>query len=187
MKNKENQRIALTKRLLKEHLLRLMTEKSLQKITVSELCNSAEINRSTFYNHYSCPSDILKEIEYEIFSDLDEIWQKENGNQNWTLDKRVEALCSYLQQRKDLIKILFNDCDTDSEFAILLFKASHVESILEQMYPFAKDENSRKLMFTFITHGTFYMIKQWIVEEIPRTPKEMGELAYQVATQGWEK
>ena len=48
MEAKENQRITLTKRLLKESLVRLMEAKSLQKISVSELCKDAGINRATF-------------------------------------------------------------------------------------------------------------------------------------------
>ena len=53
MEKNENQRIKLTKRLLKESLLKLLTEKNIKKISVSELCQTAGINRSTFYNHYN--------------------------------------------------------------------------------------------------------------------------------------
>lgn len=58
MNTGENQRIKLTKR-----LLRLLAKKDIQHITVSELCDGAEINRSTLYNHYVCPVDALAEIE----------------------------------------------------------------------------------------------------------------------------
>lgn len=78
MKTKENQRVALTKRLLKETLLVLMEEKNIQNITIVELCNMAEINRSTFYNHYGCPADVLLDIENSVVNDLDEIWTKED-------------------------------------------------------------------------------------------------------------
>ncbi|MGM9662184.1 MAG: hypothetical protein ACI3WR_03725, partial [Oscillospiraceae bacterium] len=29
-------------------------------------------------------------------------------------------------------------------------------------------------------------IRQWLLEDIPKTPKEMGELIYLAATRGWE-
>lgn len=38
MNRQENQRVALTKRLLKEQLTTLLQKKSIQKITVVELC-----------------------------------------------------------------------------------------------------------------------------------------------------
>ena len=44
-------RRTLTKRLIREALLELLKTKSIQKISVRELCDAAGINRTTFYNH----------------------------------------------------------------------------------------------------------------------------------------
>ena len=45
----ENQRIRLSKTMLKNALIRLLANKSIDKITVYELCAEAQINRTTFY------------------------------------------------------------------------------------------------------------------------------------------
>lgn len=186
MKEKENQRIALTKRLLKENLLLLMSEKSIQNITIRELCDAAGINRSTFYNHYGCPADILNEIENSVITDLEEIWKANGAGQNWPLNKRIEALCTYLLENRSLSKLLFRDSDTNSEFAALLLNASHVLATYDQVFSYVKDPDSKRLMFTFLTNGAYHVIRQWLLEDIPKTPKEMGDLVYLVATQGWE-
>jgi len=55
MEHRENQRVQLTKRLLKEALMKLLEEKPLEQINVSELCRVADINRATFYKHYAIP------------------------------------------------------------------------------------------------------------------------------------
>lgn len=187
MKQKGNQRIALTKRLLKENLLRLMEKKNIQTITVSELCQASEINRSTFYNHYGCPEDVLKEIEMDIITDLVQIWQKNGEGKSWPINKRVEALCAYLRDRKKLSKLLLRDSDTHSEFAALLLQSAHVRSIYDQTFAYVKDQESRQLMITFLSNGTYHMIRQWILEDIPKSPKEMGDLVCMMATQGWDK
>lgn len=186
MKEKENQRITLTKRLLKENLLLLMSEKSIQNITIRELCDAARINRSTFYNHYGCPADILNEIENSVITDLEEIWKANGAGQNWPLNKRIEALCTYLLENRSLSKLLFRDSDTNSEFASLLLNASHVLATYDQVFSYVKDPDSKRLMFTFLTNGAYHVIRQWLLEDIPKTPKEMGDLVYLVATQGWE-
>lgn len=49
MDKKENQRIMLTKRLLKESLIEMLAKKSIKKISVSELCTAAGINRDMLY------------------------------------------------------------------------------------------------------------------------------------------
>ncbi|MGN1167912.1 MAG: TetR/AcrR family transcriptional regulator [Lachnospiraceae bacterium] len=187
MKKKENQRITLTKRLLKEALLQLIEKKNIQTITVSELCELSGINRSTFYNHYGCPADVLKEIEMYVIDDLIQIWKANESDKNWSVNKRVEALCTYLQEHKKLSKLLLRDSDTHSEFATLLFQAAHVRSIYEEMFAYAKSEDSKRLMITFLTNGTYHMLRQWLLEDIPKTPKEMGDLVYLVATQGWDR
>lgn len=61
---------------------------------------------------------------------------------------------------------------------------SDVQSIYEQMFSYAKNQDIKKLMITFLSNGTYHMIRKWILEDIPKTPKEMGDLIYFVATQG---
>ena len=75
---RENQRTRLTKRLLRESLLGLLEEKPVEKITVKELCETAELNRSTFYTYYQ---DVFS-LYYEMGNELWTHW--------WTMCGRVE-------------------------------------------------------------------------------------------------
>ena len=63
---KENQRIAVTKRMLKEGLLRLLRDKELKNIRITELCAESGVNRATFYRHYEMVEDVLYELERDI-------------------------------------------------------------------------------------------------------------------------
>jgi len=63
---KRNRRVAFTKNALQEAFLSLITEKSLQRITVTDVCARADINRSTFYLHYKDIRSLIEEIENEI-------------------------------------------------------------------------------------------------------------------------
>ena len=67
---KDDQRIALTKRLLREGLLCLLSKTDLNKISVTQLCIESGVNRATFYRHYEEPRDILNDIKYEIFQEV---------------------------------------------------------------------------------------------------------------------
>lgn len=67
---KDNQRTVVTKRMLREGLLRLLKTKSLDKINIVELCNEAGINRTTFYRHYELPKDILYEMQAEFMEEM---------------------------------------------------------------------------------------------------------------------
>ncbi|MGN1140232.1 MAG: TetR/AcrR family transcriptional regulator [Oliverpabstia sp.] len=186
MNKKENQRIALTKRLLKENLLKLLEKKTIQKISVSELCEASGINRSTFYNHYGSPYDVLKEMELDVIEDLNDLWERCGAGRNWPLEKRVETLCSYLREHSALTKMLLRSSDSESEFALMLFNATHIRSIYEEIFSDIADINSRRMMITFLTNGTYHMLRQWTLEDMTKSPKEMGELFRQIANHDWD-
>ena len=78
MAEKINQRVAVTKRLLKESLIEILSKKTIRKVTVTELCLRAGINRSTFYAHYRIPSDILTEIKKDFSAALAESSRSKN-------------------------------------------------------------------------------------------------------------
>ena len=77
---KSDQRIIITKMMLKEALLKLLHTRQLNKITITDLCRESGINRATFYRHYEEPKDILNEIRYSIFEDIKNIEKQSNIN-----------------------------------------------------------------------------------------------------------
>ena len=66
----ENQRTRLTKRLLREGLLELLRDKPVEHITVKELCELAELNRSTFYAYYNDVPALYQEMGGELANAL---------------------------------------------------------------------------------------------------------------------
>lgn len=65
-----DRRIIRTKNAVQSALLELLAEKPLSDITVTELAQTADINRKTFYNYYSDVSMVLEEIENQIVDDF---------------------------------------------------------------------------------------------------------------------
>ena len=51
-------------------LISLLKKKSLEYITVSEICEKAGVNRSTFYLHYENIGDLLEETTRYLFNDF---------------------------------------------------------------------------------------------------------------------
>lgn len=60
---KKDRRSLYTENIIKETVLRLMQTKSINKITVSEVCKISEINRGTFYLHYRDCFDVLEQLQ----------------------------------------------------------------------------------------------------------------------------
>lgn len=175
MEKKENQRIELTKRLLKEALLKLMSQKSIQKISVSELCRTAGINRSTFYNHYGSQFEVLREMEMDMISDLENMWDGVYAAKISAFNKRIEMLCAYIKDNRDFTSIAFSNSDINSEFVTLLFGSVRLQSINEILISKEDDNYKRELMKTYFLYGTYHMIRRWALDDFPISPAEMSE------------
>ena len=65
MEKRQDSRTIQTKALIKQTLLDMLKKTAFDKITVSELCKIAGINRGTFYLHYCDLWAVLEELEEE--------------------------------------------------------------------------------------------------------------------------
>ncbi len=63
-------RVRYTQTVLKQTLLTLLEKKPINKITVKEVCELAELNRATFYSHYADCFDLLESIENDMLKDF---------------------------------------------------------------------------------------------------------------------
>ena len=57
-----NRRTAYTKTAIRRTFFELLEEKDFDKISVREICQRADINRSTFYRHYDYLNALMKSI-----------------------------------------------------------------------------------------------------------------------------
>ena len=60
-----------TQMILKQSFLKLLKEKPVNKITVKELCELSQINRATFYTHYSDCFALQESIENELIDEFE--------------------------------------------------------------------------------------------------------------------
>ena len=67
---KSDRRVQYTKRVLQEAVLELMKTQSIDKLTIKDICELADVNRGTFYLHYATPNgnclDTLKTIRQNV-------------------------------------------------------------------------------------------------------------------------
>ncbi len=104
MKEKKDLRIIKTKMALYNALTNLMKDKTFEEIRVSDICNEALINRSTFYAHYDDKYellvDFLKNVENELTSEL-----SKNNNIVNTKEYYIELIrlfLNHIEEKKDI-------------------------------------------------------------------------------------
>lgn len=75
-----DKRVIRTKKAIKTALFRIMEEKDVSSITISELSQLAGVNRRTFYVHYRNITDILDEVEGELVQALNQLVERFDAN-----------------------------------------------------------------------------------------------------------
>ncbi len=175
MATKNNRRTQITRMLLKTSLIELMHEKPLNQITIKEICEQADLNRSTFYLHYTDQFVLLEDIENEVIKTTFDYLQ----NVGIDLDTLayIETFLDYVKNNSDIFEILLCQQETTN------FKESFITKILEQLkgqIPFNCSIELEKYIYSFLLHGCISIIIDWITSKFDISSREVSLLIFQL-------
>ena len=102
-----DRRTKYTKKVIQDTFISLLSKKEIKKITVSEICSIADVNRATFYRYYLDVYDLLDKIQEEFINDLKRPYELDPNRVNSVSAFTKEVLNVFLEN-KELVKILFN-------------------------------------------------------------------------------
>jgi AcrR family transcriptional regulator len=170
---KENQRIRLSKKMLKDSFIKLLEKESIHKISVREICDEAQINRTTFYKYYGSPYDLLVEMENDVLTQIGINFDSDDDTFENSL-KRITNIITFIDNNINLCKIIFNN-NTDPEFPEKLMNLPYIKQITSQL-TLKFGEDKLKYIFSFIIDGGFNFIRCWMNKENREAPEEIATL-----------
>lgn len=110
---KKDLRIVKTRKALYHAFEKLMKSKSFEQIKVSDICNEALINRSTFYDHYNDKYDLLEEYINSLRDSFTlEITKEDNIEKNTKkyYIEIIRLLLNHIEKKKDTyVSIMINN------------------------------------------------------------------------------
>lgn len=172
---KENQRVAISKHLLKTSLLRLLQKKHITQISVSALCKEAEINRTTFYRHYETPDDVLMEIASDYIKDFRKFSSSWNASHD--LYDEIVQLCRFIYSHSDMAKLLIRNNTNDGITKIFQELSDDFVGTRKILYKGSPvDDDTLCLFSSFFSVGIYTLISRWLIEDIAKTPEEIANL-----------
>ena len=156
-----------------------LKDKEIDKITISELCRDACVNRATFYRHYEIPRDVLMDIQRDLYHQI-----RKDVPMPQTVDDAklaLETLCRSMEENKNLLRLLIlNNSDTDF--------ASFISDIYMEIWndygqiPLLRDLNPEdiRLLMLYSAGGSYFVLRSWVMGSIRKSAQEMADYVWEL-------
>ena len=169
MEGKIDKRVQKTKERLYKVLVTLLTERPIKDITVKELSERADINRATFYLHYTDVFDLLDQMEWDLVHKFEGIC--DGLNVNFSDKQFLQAfnqLLILIQENKDLCLALFGP-NGDRKFFTKLVRVV-MDKCFDQKY-------YSDYGFAFALAGCVGIILHWLAGGMRESISAVSETA----------
>lgn len=145
-------RIKKTRRAIQEAFLRLRAKKPLERITVKELAELAEISKATFYLHYQDIYDLSQQLQREaVEQSLKHIPQPDEFLKD-PMQSMQDVVHAFSDQR-DVTQVLFSGTQSSQ------FPAMIEESFLQyysRHFPHLEQDARFRTFLTYQVYGSYY-------------------------------
>ena len=185
VKVKEDRRIRITKKAIKESLIELLQEYPIAKISVKMICESADINRSTFYAHYNDQSDLLGKLQEETVENIREYTINKFfiTGQNEIAIPVLTQILEHAKENRILFQVLLSDhCDNNFQKELISFAK---EKTLEELDEYVdKSERIIKYIELFEIAGILCIMQEWLSGGCVEEPDQLAEMIAKLLFQG---
>ena len=181
MVKKIDRRVRYTKMVLRESLSALLKDESIEKITVKRICEHADINRGTFYSHYSDQFDLYNNIVDELIEGIFERLGNFMTVPEEELVKSIVNTFEYIKENGELITTLINK---GVEYNV----EKRIRNIVEEIYLSKNDDVDMDYLncaYSFIAAGSISLIRQWLNSDMSKSAEEMAFFSRQLISRGF--
>lgn len=155
-----------SKKMITDALVELLDEKTLDKITVTDIVKRANINRGTFYAHYENVADVVTSIfenAYEIIKDSIHTF---HDNTDFDMGIMLKELQTVMEKDFDFYKKIFS-----SDINMKIYE--EISNVLISYVYDHEAEISKVSHEDFVFYTSFYsggiikLYRDWFIGELP--------------------
>jgi AcrR family transcriptional regulator len=169
---------------LKQCMIKLLGQKPVELITVKELCETADNNRSTFYAHFKDPYDLLRQIENELLGELETHLQKIDfgGNETETF-QLMKSIFEYIVDNADLCRALMGEYG-DIAFLKEIMMIIQKQRLGEWESRNEFDAEMIRYATLFGVNGSIGVIQEWLQSDMKISVSDMATFIFTLMYQG---
>lgn len=163
----------MTKHMFRTALIELMEEKPFHKITIKEICERADLNRTTFYLHYTDQTQLLNEIITLVEDDMTNCIPAPDDKGNG-----LERLKQYLEYVKANAKIYRTLMRSDDDGGARTRIISDILRDIKDSLPVLGKPLENRYIYRFIIDGSISMILNWIDSDFDISTEVLAKLIF---------
>jgi len=162
----------ITKKALAASLKNLLTQKTLDKITVVDIAKDCEVNRQTFYYHFH---DIYDLVEWTFLNEASRALGSDKTYETW--QQGFLKIFDYVLENKALIKNIYHSAGREYLVQYLYRETTHL--LIDVVRKKAEGLPVREDEIAFIAHFYKYafagILLEWIRTGMKREPADVIE------------
>ena len=181
---KINRKVKYTKMVLKESFIKLLKEKPITRISITEICEKADINRATFYAHYKYQFDLLQQIEQEVIDDINrylEDYSFPDSSPEAVL--MMERIIDYIKENSELCAVLLGDMG-DKDFLKDVLAVIQRQFIVQWTSNRSLNKEVAEYLYSYATNGSVGIILKWLENGMRQSSHEMAEAILKMTNHG---
>lgn len=173
---KEYRSAVRSRRFIRQAFMEMLREKSFEKITVTDIVNRADINRSTFYAHYADVRALMDEIQNEFVERaLSVVKEMDFLELIHSPVPFLQKLIEIANENRDLYTIIGKTMLTMSQMekikVILVEKALSLPEIPEEI----RSQRNFRIRLHFFVGGIINVYQQYLTGNLDVTSEEIIE------------
>lgn len=166
----ENRKVRYTKSVIRESYISLLSEKPIGKITVTEICELADINRGTFYQYYKDVYHLQETIEEELYAKMESMQPLRKDD---SLAEITHAALSLLYAEKEICRVVLS-ASTDVPFVEKILGLSRKNSF-DVYKRLGINEAHYDFIYSYILYGSIGIIRAWVENGFTQSVEDVTE------------
>ena len=176
---KSSRRVQMTQALLKQSLIELLEQKNIRQISIKEICERANVSRSTFYSYYGSQYELLNAVEREIMEETQLMASKEQDHDEAHTKQLLEEHFQYILDHIQAFQAFSMGGSEDymlPKRTMQIILLPYIDRRLVQRTPPVSAEEYEHVCL-FCIFGCISIVKNWMLHPARFTPQELsGEM-----------
>lgn len=176
VRKQEDRRIKYTKMVIRDSFIALLENKPIENITIKAICEEADINRTTFYMHYTDQYALLQSIKQDLYNNIQTyLSQLGQDPADPNALRQAEKIFDYLKENARVTKLLLSE---RGDFMFQKQVMQLVYDLIMNQLRIAKSISTQdaEYVYEYAITGCVGIVQKWLNEDMQKSTKTMAKM-----------